>query len=89
MLFFFNWLPDCTVSYSNRQLSSKFYTYEYITEYFSLSCCVERSRELKEISERDLVVYSVGWLIPLDCQIPERWDDMQRIVVGSSLSPNN
>jgi hypothetical protein len=52
---------------------------------------MERSGEVekKEVSERDLVLYSVGWSIPLDCQIPERWDDMQRIVVGSGLCPNN
>jgi hypothetical protein len=50
---------------------------------------MERSGEVKKFSERDLVLHSVGLWIPLDCQIPERWDDMQRIVVGSSLCPNN
>jgi len=50
---------------------------------------MERSEEVKKISERDLVLYSVGWSIPLDCQIPERWDDMQRTVVISGLCPNN
>lgn len=85
--FFFNWIPDCTVSYSNRNLYSKFYT--YIIKYFSLSGFMERSGKVEKFSERDLVSYSLGWSILLDCQIPERWDDMQRIVVGSGLCPNN
>jgi hypothetical protein len=50
---------------------------------------MERSGEVKKFSERDLALYSVGWSIPLDCQIPEGWDDTQRIVVGSVLCPNN
>lgn len=44
---------------------------------------MERSVELKKnVSEQDLVLYSEGWAILLHCQIVERWDDMQSIVVG-------
>ena len=43
----------------------------------------------KKVSEQDLVLYSEGWRNLLHCQILEWWDDMQSIVVGWGLCPNN